>query len=44
MLYEATIAPGLADAMASGGWSGEFLFNTTKRSTAEEVKKALDGN
>lgn len=42
LLYEATLGPGLADAIESGEWSGEFLFHVSDRETAEKVKDALE--
>lgn len=42
LLYEATLGPGLADAIESGEWNGEFLFTVSDRETAEEVKDALE--
>ncbi|NEU57882.1 hypothetical protein [Halorussus sp. MSC15.2] len=44
MLYEATLAPGLADKLESGEWSGEFLLHVSEQKTARELKQALEGN
>lgn len=43
LLYEARLGRELADAMESGEWDGQFLFNVSDRETAEEVKAALEG-
>lgn len=41
-LYEAKLGPGLADAIESGEWGGEFLLTTTDREKARELKEALE--
>jgi hypothetical protein len=42
LLYEATLGPGLADAIESGEWDGEFLLQVSDRETAEKLKTALE--
>jgi hypothetical protein len=42
LLYEATLGPGLADAIESGEFDGRFVFSVSDRETAEEVKAALE--
>ncbi|WP_276300082.1 hypothetical protein [Halorussus lipolyticus] len=44
LLYEAKLGPGLADAIESGEWGGEFLLTTTDRAKARELKEALEGS